>query len=65
VAETFDRLRNVSLRRQADSAQPILSPAEHFGGKFAVTELDALSHANFSPGPDQGFPLVRSDLPGQ
>ena len=54
------------LRRQAENqAQPILAASKHFGDKISVSEFDALSHANLAPGPDQSFPLVGSDLPGQ
>ena len=65
VAEALDRLGDVSLRCQADSPQPILAAADHFGGKFSVSEFDALSHADLPSRPDQRFPLLRSDFPGQ
>src|SRR5258708_13144782 len=63
VAEAFDRLSNVSLRRQADSPQPIRAAADHFGGKFSISEFDALSPADLSPRPPQSFPSFRINLP--
>src|ERR1017187_8397110 len=61
VAKAFDRLGNVFLRSQSDSPEPIFAATDHFGGEFSVSKFNALSHPNFSSGPDLSFPLPRSD----
>src|SRR3984893_2878348 len=62
VAEAFNRLRDISLRRQTDSPHPVVAAADHFRGKLPVSKFDALSHTDLSTRTDQGFPLLCSDL---
>ena len=61
MAEPFDGLVHVSLGGQADPPQPILSAANHFGGKFSLSEFDALADAHFSCPAEPGLPIPPGD----
>src|SRR6476646_11824143 len=63
VAKAFDRFADVSLCREADAPQSVLAAVEHFGPKLSISEVDALTDANFPSRPNQSLPLVVRNLP--
>src|SRR5579863_6327361 len=72
VAQASERFVEAVLRREMQDAEAIL--AASFDNSFQLTlivflfigaEDDALAHLDFSPGPDEHFPVLRGQLPNE
>ena len=64
MAKPLDGFVDISLGRQADASQAVLSATHYFGGEFTISKFDTLAEAHLPARTNQGFPFLGGNLSG-